>query len=175
MSMQLLTIRESLVMKVRSGLIPVAVFAYGVFCLMSCAHLLQKDIPPEEALRMRVAGYWQALLDSDLEAAFLFIEPKGRTKQSHNRFVAGMSNFIFLSYEIEDIELAGDCAYARVKRTMRIQPGFIPIDIPSVSQTIREKWVLIDGVWYAAYESPQSPFGQDTKGSVPVLPGSQSR
>jgi hypothetical protein len=131
--------------------------------LNACSHLSKKSLTPEEALRKRVAGYWETLIAGDLEEAFNFIEPKAQKTQNRSRFIAGMSNFIFLSYEIEDTMLEGDHASARVKRTFKLQPGFIPIEMEPVSQTLTDPWVRINDIWYAAYGKPRPPFLNDPK------------
>ena len=134
-------------------------FAY----LNACSHLSKKSLTPEEALQKRVAGYWETLIAGDLEEAFRFIEPKGQNIQNRSRFTAGMGNFIFLSYEIEDTMLEGDHASVRVKRTFKLQPGFIPIEMEPVSQTLTDPWVRINDIWYAAYGKPRPPFLNDPK------------
>jgi len=135
-------------------------FAY----LNACSHLSKKSLTPEEALQKRVAGYWETLIAGDLEEAFMFIEPKGQKIQNRSRFTAGMSNFIFLSYNIEDIKLKGDRASVRVKRTFNLQPGLIPIEMkePAI-QTLTDPWVRINDIWYAAYGKPRPPFLNDPK------------
>jgi hypothetical protein len=121
--------------------------------------LSKKSLTPEEALRKRVAGYWETLIAGNLEEAFVFIEPKGQNIQNRSRFVAGMGNFIFLSYKIEDIKLEGDRASVRVKRTFELQPGLIPLKMkePAI-QTLTDPWVQINGIWYAAFGKPRPPF-----------------
>jgi hypothetical protein len=135
-------------------------FAY----LNACSHLSKKSLTPEEALRKRVAGYWETLIAGDLEEAFNFIEPKGQKTQNRSRFIAGMGNFIFLSYEIKDMKMEGDRASVRVKRTFNLQPGLIPLEMkePAV-QTLTDPWVRINDIWYLSYEKPKPPFFEDSK------------
>ena len=147
---------------------------FGYFCfativcsfayLSACSHLSKKSLTPEEALRKRVATYWETLIAGDLEEAFNFIEPKGQKIQNRSRFTVGMGNFIFLSYKIEDIKLEGNRALVRVKRTFKLQPGLIPIEIkePAI-QTLTDPWVRINDIWYAAYGNSRTPFFKDTK------------
>jgi hypothetical protein len=132
--------------------------------LNACSHLSKKSLTPEEALRKRVATYWETLIAGNLEEAFIFIEPKGQKIQNRSRFIAGMGNFIFLSYKIEDIKLEGNRALVRVKRTFKLQPGLIPIEIkePAI-QTLTDPWVRINDIWYAAYGNSRTPFFKDTK------------
>jgi hypothetical protein len=138
----------------------VCVFAY----LSACSHLWEKSLTPEEALRKRVAAYWETLIAGDLEEAFKFIEPKGQKIQNRSRFITGMGNFIFLSYQIEDIMLKNDRASVRVKRTFKLQPGLIPLEIKEpASQTLTDPWVRINDIWYVAYGKPRPPFSEDHK------------
>jgi hypothetical protein len=136
--------------------------SFGYFS--ACSHFSKQTLTPEEALRKRVAAYWETLIAGDLEEAFNFIEPKGQKTQNRSRFIAGMGNFIFLSYRIEDITMEGYRASVRVKRTFKIQPGFIPIVIKEpASQTLTDPWVQINDIWYAAYGKPRPPFPNDPK------------
>jgi hypothetical protein len=146
----------------------VCLFAY----LSACSQLWKKSLTPEEALRKRVAAYWDTLITGDLEEAFNFIEPKGQNFQNRSRFTAGMSNFIFLSYSIEDIKLEGDRASVRVKRTFNLQPGLIPLKIKEpASQTLTDPWVRINDIWYAAYGIPRPQFLEDPKSmQIPQSP-----
>jgi hypothetical protein len=141
-------------------------------CLSACSHLWKKSLTPEDALRKRVATYWETLIAGDLEEAFNFIEPKGQKIQNRSRFTVGMSNFIFLSYKIEDIKLEGDRASVRVKRNFKIQPVMMPIEIKEhVSQTLTDPWVRINDIWYAAYGIPRPQFLEDPKSmQIPQSP-----
>lgn len=135
-------------------------FAY----LSACSHFSKPSLTPEEALRERVAAYWEKLIAGDLEEAFMFIEPKGQKIQNRSRFIAGMGNFIFMSYEIEDMKVEGDRASVRVKRTFKVQPGLIPLVMKEpVSQTHTDPWARISDIWYVAYEEPKTPFFEDLK------------
>lgn len=140
-----------------------AVIACSVAFLSECSLLRHQSVPPEEALRKRVAAYWETLIEDDPEGVFMFLEPKGREKRSRTRFIEGISNFNFLSYKIEDIKLEGDRALVRVKRTFRLQPGWIPLEMKPVSQTITDAWVRVDGIWYGAYVKAILPFPLNSK------------
>jgi hypothetical protein len=140
----------------------------AVFCstayICACSHFSKTSLTPEESLRKRVAAYWETLIAGDLEEAFKFIEPKGQKIQNRSRFITGMGNFIFFSYKIEDINLEGDRASVSVKRTFKIQPGSIPLEMKEpVSQILADPWVRINDIWYAAYEKPKPPFFKDPK------------
>jgi hypothetical protein len=140
----------------------------AVFCsiafICACSHFLKTNLTPEEVLRKRVAAYWQTLISGDLEKAFNFIEPEGQKIQNRSRFITGMSNFIFLSYNIEDIKLEGDRASVSVKRTFELHPAWIPIEIKEpVSQTLADPWVRINDIWYAAYEKPRPSLFEDSQ------------
>ena len=73
--------------------------------LISCSTFVKEKVPPEEALNKRVEMYWNTLITNEAENAFAFIEPKAQNIQNRRRFVGGMNNFIFLTYEIEDIKV----------------------------------------------------------------------
>jgi hypothetical protein len=131
--------------------------------LISCSPFVKETVSPEEALKKRVEMYWNTLITNEAENAFAFIEPKAQNIQNRLRFVGGMNNFIFLSYEIEDIEVVNDRGSARVKRTFKMQPGLFPIDLKPISQTLTDPWTCIDGIWYLAYQELKLPFSQGRK------------
>ena len=127
-------------------------------CLNACGYLHKKNIPSKEALEKRISTYWELLIKDDLEKAFKFIEPNAQKMQNRMRFCSGMGKFIFLSYEIEDITIKGDHALARVKRTFKIRPGLIPVELDPINQTLADSWVYVNGLWYIAYKKPKPPL-----------------
>lgn len=131
--------------------------------LISCSTFVKEKVPPEEALNKRVEMYWNILITGAAEDAFAFIEPKAQNIQNRRRFVGGMNNFIFLSYEIEDIKVENDRGSARVKRIFKIQHGLIPIDLKPISHTLTDPWTCIDGIWYLVYQKLKLPFSQGRK------------
>lgn len=132
----------------------------AIACLLvflgACSHFQHNNLTPEEALRNRVAAYWETLIEGDQEKAFMFIEPQGQKPSNRDRFCSGMRNFDFLSYEIKEIKLEDTRALVSVERTFKIQPWVIPLQFKDpISQTQTDEWVRIDGIWYAAYERPK--------------------
>jgi len=126
--------------------------------LISCRSFIEEKIPPDEALKKRVEMYWNTILKGAPEDAFVFFEPKAQNRQNRLRFVGGMNNFIFLDYEIEDIEINDGQGSVRVKRTFKIQHGLISVALKPISQALIDPWICIDGVWYLVYQKPQLPF-----------------
>ena len=143
-----------------------AVIAFLLCFAGSCSYLQKSNVPPEEALKKRVDAHWEALIRDVPEAAFAFVEPKGRKMPNRMRFCSGMGKFIFLDYEIEEIKLFDDRADVRVKRTFKIRPGVIPVELKDpVSQTLTDAWIRIDGIWYIAFEKPRLLFPESRKGT----------
>jgi hypothetical protein len=140
----------------------------------ACTHFQQYNLTPEEALRKRVAAYWEALIEGDQEKAFAFVEPKARKTSNRDRFCSGMKNFDFLSYEIKEIKLEDTRALVRVERIFNIQPWVIPIQFKDpISQTQTDEWVRMDGIWYAAYGRPKTLFPGGPKRPTGTSPKNQ--
>jgi hypothetical protein len=125
---------------------------------VSCAISPNKAmLSPEEALRKRVAAYWEARVEGAPEKAYELIDPESRKTTSLASYSQRTSHSSILSYKIHDLnlDLKNDKAIARVERSFRIRPGFIRIDIPdALDQTSDDLWVLLDGEWYMNYSPP---------------------
>jgi hypothetical protein len=146
-------------MNLRS-IISLAMLVCALLTAGSCATFMS----PEESLRKRVINYWDAMLQDKPDAAFGYMEPKLQNTEAHKRFVSGKRQFIFLGYEMQDLEIVGEHAKVLVKRTFKIAPGAIPVNIDEpLSQTLWDRWVRIKGTWYKTYEPPQNPFFEDAK------------
>lgn len=130
--------------------------------MSSCAGLSGKPkLSPEEALRSRVAAYWDARVAGAPEKAYEILEPDARKTISLGSYCRKTGNSIILSYKIHDIKLdpQGSEAMVRVERSFRIRPGAIPINIDkTLEQTGNEPWVLVDGEWYMVYSPPGVNF-----------------
>lgn len=140
-----------------------------IWVFASCAVFRNIGMPPEEALRNRVAAYWDARVEGNAEKAYEIIDPEARKSMRFAIYAQRTGNVIILSYKIDNVEmdLKKNEATVRVERSFRIRPGAIPINIDDIlEQTTDEQWVLIDGQWYMSYTSPainfmSSPPGQD--------------
>ncbi len=133
-----------------------------VSLLCSCDWLDTERITPEAALHKRVSDYWETVINGNAEAAFGFFEPKARTDENHIRYIRGMKNFKFLSYEIQNVNIKKESAYVRVKRIIQFTPSMIPVNMKPVDITMNDKWVLIEGKWYIAHIKPKPPFPLNT-------------
>ena len=128
----------------------------------SCGVLLNKStMSPEEALRSRVAAYWDARVKDSLEKAYELLDPDSRKTTSLASYSRRTSQSIILSYIIHDInvDLKKNEGTVRVETSFRIRPGAIPINIPdALDQTADDLWVLVDGQWYLSYSPPGLNF-----------------
>lgn len=126
-----------------------------IFMLTACTGLLYTSrMSQEEALRSRVSAHWDARVQGSPEKAYELLEPKAKEVTSLAVYDNNTNKFDILSYEIQniDIHLEDNEAMVRVKRSFKIKPGAIPINIDKIlEQTTEYRWVFIDGKWYSAY------------------------
>ncbi len=124
--------------------------------LIACAGPTQGTPPPpqarapqspEEALRARATQFWDARVKSDLVAQYELLEPRGREQMTLTGFVQSHSSIVFLSYEIQQIEVAGDEGRVTAMTKFRM-------NLPQVSrfgpwdQRVPMLWRRVDGLWY---------------------------
>jgi hypothetical protein len=102
---------------------------------------------PEEALRARATQFWEARLKGDLAAQYEFLEPGAREQMTLTAFVRSRGAIVFLSYQLEEVEVVGDQGRVLAKVSFRM-------DLPQVSrfgpwtQTPTMRWVLVRDIWY---------------------------
>lgn len=114
---------------------------------------LQPQAPrsPEEALRARATTFWEARVKGDLVTQYELLEPAARERVTLTGFVLARSSVIFLSYEIQEVEVAGDKGRVTALTTFRM-------NLPQVSrfgpwdQRAIMRWVKVDGLWYHLYD-----------------------
>jgi len=112
----------------------------------------------KQALKDRISEYWKALVAGDPSKAFAYVEPSAQNEANRSRFMNGMTRFQFLSYQIQEINLRGHEADVTVRRDFKIAPGAIPIDPGILHQTLEDRWVQVEGTWYAAHHKPALPI-----------------
>jgi len=133
-----------------------------ILMLTACTGLLQTSrVPSEEALRSRVSAYWDARVQGSPEKAYELLEPKAKEVTSLGAYYNRTNKSDILSYEIQNIDmhLEDNEAMVRLKRSFKIKPGAIPINVDKIlEQTSEDRWVFIDGKWYSAYAFPALNF-----------------
>ena len=132
-----------------------------LFLSSACGTLNSARITPEEALRKRVTGYWDARVQGDTEKAYELLEPDAKQTIGLATYGKRTSHAIIVNYKIHDIkvDLENNDATVRVERSFRIRPGVVPINVDkTLEQTADSRWVFVDGIWYMRYASPQLNF-----------------
>lgn len=110
---------------------------------------------PEEALRARATQFWEARVKGDLVTQYTLLEPAARERVTLTGFVLARSRLVFRSYEMQQVEVAGNEGRVTAKTTFRLN---MPPSIPQVSQSgpwdqvIIMRWVRVDGLWYVKYD-----------------------
>ncbi len=131
---------------VKSGILSALV----LLALQGCATLQ----PGPEQLQQRAEAYWKARLDGDLTNAFVYEELAGRKKQTLQQYVRANPPLYIKAKVIGARIDSPEKGVAITETEMRI-PGLL--SSKSLSRTIEDEWIRIDGEWYHAY--------------IPALPG----
>jgi hypothetical protein len=117
---------------------------------------------PEEALRDRATQLWEARVKGDLVTQYRLLEPKAQEEMTLTGFVRARGTVQFLSYTIEEVEVAEN--QGQVKATTKFR---LNLAIPQVSRlgpydhTVYTRWVLHDGHWYL--KADQQDVGKPLK------------
>lgn len=122
--------------------------------LSSCATFTKVQLSPEQALRQRVATYWEARIKGDPEGAYELLVPLAREAVSLGVYAMRTSSFKILDYRIESVSMGPDNkeAVVRVWRSFKIKSTAVPIRIDKVlEQTSESRWFLVKGKWYMEY------------------------
>ncbi len=107
---------------------------------------------PEEALRARATQFWEARVKGDLAAQYDLLEPKAREQVTLTGYVRARSGVVFLSYTLQEVEVAGAEGTVTANATFRL-------NLPQASrfgpwtQAAITRWVRVEGLWYLRYES----------------------
>ena len=102
----------------------------------------------EQALRQRVAAYWDARVSRTAEV-FDFYAPPDKGGPQKARDVSEGGNILFRTYEIEDIKIEGDSAliHLRVSTDLHLTRPSGNAQVQRDAQ-IRETWVKVETTWY---------------------------
>jgi len=121
--------------------------------LTACAPSNELSPESENALRERVIERWQFMIAGDYEAAWEYSTPNYRSVFSKQLFVKQFSNT--LDRELTGVEvLAYDGAAAVASVAVRVmskptkQTSSASAALGALPVTIKEQWILIDGVWW---------------------------
>lgn len=106
---------------------------------------------PEEALRARATQFWEARVKGDLLTQYNLLEPRARERVTLTGYALARGRVVFLSYKIQDVELAGDAGRVTAMTTFRMNLPQVSRFGPWDQRTIM-RWVRVDGVWYTAYD-----------------------
>ncbi len=105
---------------------------------------------PEEALRARATEFWDARVKGDLFTQYNLLVPEAREGVTLTGFVRARSSFIFLSYEIQGVEVAGDEGRVTTMTAFRLNLPQVSRFGPWDQRTVM-RWLRVDGLWYVMY------------------------
>lgn len=121
---------------------------------------------PEEALRARAMELWEARVKGDLMAQYQLLEPKAREQMTLTGFARARGTVQFLSYTIEEVEVAEDQGQVKAKAKFKVN-----VSIPQLSRLgpyehpVYTRWVLLgDRLWYL--KGDQQDVGKPLKAAT---------
>jgi hypothetical protein len=133
-----------------------------IFCLIifsGCATKeTVKSLSDEEVLRERVMAYWNYRVSRELDKAYAYEYPLGKTDLT--KYVQVNSNPMmgYKSYEIKTIREKDEVADVELLIVPWVKvPGAKPLEHAT---TITDRWVKLEKVWYHVSRSPTEGFTQ---------------
>lgn len=130
-----------------------AMVASLIGLLTACSPSNELSEESQNALRERVIERWQLMISGDYEAAWEYSTPNYRSVFSKQLFAKQFSNT--LDRELTGVEVLaydGRAAVASVAVRVMSKPTKLTSSasaaLGALPVTIREKWILIDGVWW---------------------------
>lgn len=125
---------NSLWAKARAGLLAVAVVAVSGCALMA-------PMPPEQAVKERAQGRWDALVKGDFKAAYAYLSPGSRAIQPEADYVNSLRRNFWLAAQVEK----ATCTEQRceVEATIEYQFGGRRTKTP-----LREIWIREGSEWW---------------------------
>lgn len=120
-----------------------------------------------DALIERLHEYWSYNLDDDFYAMYEMVLPESRTERTFKDFTK-ISRANITNFAVKSVSVWGDqCASVITKGQIKSEH----MDLNGVS--LRQKWVLQDGVWYLYMRSPKDyipMFGMRNSGKKGPCP-----
>ncbi len=112
--------------------------------LTACTTL---GLSPEERLRQRVTGYWDALKAGDLVAMYDYEELSRDPQASLQKYVQSKGGIRYLNYQIQTIRLLNP---KEAEVTLKVEYLVPPVIPKPVQSELRDLWVKIGRTWYHA-------------------------
>lgn len=112
--------------------------------LAACTTL---GLSPEERLRQRVTGYWDALKAGDLVAMYDYEELSRDPQASLQKYVQSKGGIRYLNYQIQTIRLLNP---KEAEVTLKVEYLVPPVIPKPVQSELRDLWVRIGRTWYHA-------------------------
>ena len=113
--------------------------------------------PAQDALRQRVVGFWQRMIDKDYDGAYEFQDPFYRAKMKAETYRKQMGRIAYQDIKVDGIEIEGPVATVKTRVKASVPPfragtGEM-ISRPEQEINITETWLWIDGNWYREFYS----------------------
>lgn len=127
------------------NLFKVAISGYLLLFAVGCAVVPVSHLTPEQAVKARAQARWDALVAGQLDKAFEFITPSGRSTLPFDVFRGRLSGASWLKASVTSATCEPDVCDVTVTLVVNVLPN-LPQQIP-----ISEQWLLVDGKWWFVY------------------------
>ncbi len=119
----------------------------------------------EAVLKQRVTGLWQAKAAQDWSSVYTYLPPWFRERTSLEKFLGSKARFLYLSPEVQWVEVNGNDARALIAVGYKLNDP-ATTKMPSHMDKPIESWIKVDGVWYvyaAPADEPEAPAKENAK------------
>jgi len=110
--------------------------------------------PDIQALRTRVAAFWAARVDGDIQRQWELLEPRGRGRVTASEYAADRGGLKYMAYQVEDATVKGFFGTVKVKVLFQpvLPPSAASRTVPPQTSVTDDAWIRIAGVWYRRLE-----------------------
>ena len=123
----------------------VAICGSLLLLAVGCAVVPVVPLSPEQAVKARAQARWDALVAGQIEKAFEFITPSGRSTLPFDVFRGRLSGTSWRKASVTSATCEPEVCDVNVTLEVDVLPN-LPQPIP-----ISEKWLLVDGQWWFVY------------------------
>lgn len=114
------------------------------------------SLSPEESLRQRAAHYWAAQKNKTWSEVRNFVDPEtvGKLDRYFKRKEESQNYSKIIATQIKDLKVEGDEGWTVTVVSAEITHPLLGGKPYPVEQTVEERWVRRDGVWYVVINPP---------------------
>lgn len=109
-----------------------------------------------DILADRVKGFWQTRIDQKFAETFKYYDPAYRASISQEDFIKYQGNLKFNRFDVQDLDIKGNVAKARVATNFEVMETIImgqKFSKPPMDDVQTTEWVWIYDNWYLVHRS----------------------